>query len=154
MWLRRLAGVAAGILALSVAAAGPVGAVDMDDDTRVWVKGETYRQTAEGCASKGVKSPLLQFRVDGKWITVARGKLVPVKRCAGSKEFRYAVTFTFTVRHVGVPIPGERETLLEVRHTWNANGKAWKDTFSKYVYRSSADHEADLLDCLFDPYEC
>lgn len=128
-------------------------AVNVDDPSRVWIKGQTYKQTSDGCALPGLGA-VLQFRVNGEWTTVAKGKEKASKKCRGYGAFKYVTTYTFTVKHLGIPIPGERPTLLEVRETWTAYGKPQKNEFTKYVYKSARDHELDLLDCLTDPTKC
>ncbi len=131
----------------------PAQAVNVDDKGYVWIKGQTYEQTADGCGLKGLGKQL-QFRVDGKWVTVAQGKEKISSKCKGLGPYKYVNTYKFTVKTVGIPVPGERATLLEVREIWTAYGKPQKNEFTKYVYRNAEDHEKDLLDCLFDPDSC
>lgn len=141
---------ACGLMTASVA---PVHAVNVDDKGYVWIKGNTYKQTSDGCGLKGLGNQL-QFRINGEWVTVAKGKEKVSSKCKGLGAFKYVTTYKFTVRNVGIPVPGERATLLEVREIWTAYGEPKKNEFTKYVYRNAQDHKNDLLDCLMDPTSC
>lgn len=143
-----------GATALSVGMAvlpGSAQAVQVDDPARVWIFGETYTQNQDGCAAPGLVTTL-QFKVNGRWVDAAKSKSKKSRKCGGN--YPYIQWFTFTVTELGTPIPGERESILQARLIWKANGKTWTRYFTKEVYRSKDDHAADLYDCLFNSASC
>lgn len=146
----------AAILGLIVALVPGVAAhaaTGVEDQSTVWIYGQSYNQMGGFCMSEQVKKspPILQFRQDsGDWVTAAKGKLKRAPKCleGSGGEYGYRPWFTFTVDELGQPV-GDGEFLLQARIVLNL-GKGTKYPFTKTVYQSRQAHANALGNALED----
>ena len=140
--------VVAAVVSIAIAGA-PVHAVDVNDDGRVWIYGDKYTQTTDGCVAKGINQ-VLQAKVDGRWVTVAKGKEIRNQQCVADGSYPYKTRYRFTVDWLGSPVPGEGYTLAEMRQTWFFDGKKRAKYFTKQIFPSAKAHKEALLQGFLD----
>jgi len=126
-----------GIWTTAVAQAVPINSPDY-----VWIYGQRISQT-ESCWGASAR-PVLQIKRDGVWTTVAKATMSRSAACKAKYPMR--ARYTFVLEDLGEKDPTGRTYTLQARTVSGIN----KYPFTKTVYKSKADHAADLADTFND----